>query len=123
MAANAYCMRCVHHGNSGNLGVTCDYLLNVGKMRGCEPGEGCKRFTAGRSQSSQGGGRIDWEELVRLKKKGVSDADCARRYGVTLAAIGYAKKRLIAKGRLPAAMFKPYGKRGDTHGERLQGNV
>lgn len=111
MAADVCCAKCMHHGYVPYLGVTCDYILNVGKMRGCEPGEGCKRFTTGRSQNTEAGGKIDWEELVHLKKKGVSDADCARRYGVTLAAIGYAKKKLIAKGRLPAKLYKPYGER------------
>lgn len=41
------CMLCYYHGYNAFLGITCDYILVTGKMRGCEPGKGCKRFKKG----------------------------------------------------------------------------
>jgi hypothetical protein len=39
------CAKCSYSAYNGTLGVHCEYILIAGKMRGCEPGKACDKFT------------------------------------------------------------------------------
>ena len=39
------CGKCSYHGFDPTLGIYCQYILITGHTRGCEPGEGCDKFT------------------------------------------------------------------------------
>lgn len=39
------CAGCSYSAFNGTLGVHCVYILVEGKMRGCEPGKACDKYT------------------------------------------------------------------------------
>ena len=42
---NEKCKSCSYRGYSPTLGIYCNYLAIANKLRGCDPGEDCNKYT------------------------------------------------------------------------------
>lgn len=94
---NPKCRGCLYHGYRTD---TCDYILIVGRRRGC-PVESCDKYESGKCArelskilSGLGGARPSDEELVRLYEQGFSDKDIAVAIGKSRSLVAHWRRKL-----------------------------
>ena len=62
-----HCAMCSYSACNGTLGVHCEYILIEGKVRGCEPGKACDKFTTEKVKRNE----EQWaSNLMPKKEKG-----------------------------------------------------
>ena len=74
----------------------CGYLHITGELRGCEPGDGCKRYSAMRTQDKRHKGKDpSWNVEIGRKMwaEGYSDSQIGKKLGVKRVTVSEYRRR------------------------------
>ena len=80
---------CIHKHLVGGIPVICGYLLDTGKMRGCDPGMDCIRYVPKKSGTRRGPKTPKWdlEKGREMWQAGCKDKEIAAALGAKVESV------------------------------------
>lgn len=91
---NACPKDCIYLQNVHGEIMCCSYILNTSKMRGCDPGPGCKRYVGMRKRPNRRKPGWDTATGKRMWLEGKSDREIADALGVRRDTVGEYRRRV-----------------------------